>query len=259
MRKPRQLKEGARYHVSARANRRELILDTAVMKELFLSVMKRAKAKYSFRIDNFCIMGNHFHLVIQPSRDESLSAIMQWILSVFAMAYNRILGITGHVWGCRFFSRILACLRDFIQAFDYIDNNPVKARQISHLREWPWGGLWHNRIGRRDLVEPPAVWIVPFIRNQKQLLLSWYTLGPRSRVIVRITYYYGLSVKTHEQMIGVVIFPSGRGLREGVFATSYLKYAFSSFLRSCPPHRLQISRSFRSAHFTQVDISLQNY
>jgi REP element-mobilizing transposase RayT len=64
MRKPRELQDGARYHVTACANRKEMILDSRGSKELFLEVLRRAKAKYRFRIENFCIMGNHFHLVI---------------------------------------------------------------------------------------------------------------------------------------------------------------------------------------------------
>ncbi|MDA8426729.1 MAG: transposase [Treponema sp.] len=164
---------GARYHVTARANRKEMILDTSSMKELFLSVVARAKKKYDFRLENFCIMGNHFHFVIQPGRNESLSAIMQWILSVFAMAYNRIKGFTGHVWGCRFFSRILASLRELLQAFEYIDNNPVKASQVEDRRAWRWGGLWHNRMGHGELVEKPACWLKPFIPEHDQLMIIY--------------------------------------------------------------------------------------
>jgi len=117
MRKPRELREGARYHVTARTNRREMILEPTVVKELLLGVIKRAKRKYRFRIENFCVMDNHFHLVILPAKNESLSAIMRWILSVFAMAYNRLLGLTGHVWGERFFSRIIEGFGDLIQVF----------------------------------------------------------------------------------------------------------------------------------------------
>ena len=168
---PRQLQEGARYHVTARANRKEMILNMSAMKELFLSVVKRAKAKYEFRLENFCIMGNHFHLVIQPGRGESLSAIMRWIMSVFAMAYNKIKGFTGHVWGCRFFSRIIASLWELLQAFEYVDNNPVKAGQVEDRREWRWGGLWHVRTGRRDLVEAIADWLKPLLPEHGQLLL----------------------------------------------------------------------------------------
>jgi putative transposase len=171
MRKPRELAEGARYHVTARANRREMILDTSAMKELFLSVVKRAKAKYDFRLENFCIMGNHFHFVIKPGNDENLSAIMRWILSVFAMAYNKIKGFTGHVWGCRFFSRIIASLRELLQVFGYIDGNPVKAGQVDDRREWRWGGLWHDRTGCRDLIEAPPDWLLPYMLEHRQLQL----------------------------------------------------------------------------------------
>jgi putative transposase len=172
MRKPRQLEKGARYHVTARANRKEIILDTSATKELFLSVVKRAKGKYNFRLENFCIMGNHFHFVIQPLNDESLSAIMRWILSVFAMAYNKSRGLTGHVWGCRFFSRIIASLRELLQVFEYIDNNPVKASQVEDRRQWRWGGLWHDRTGCRDLIGAPAAWLMPLIPEHGQLLLT---------------------------------------------------------------------------------------
>jgi putative transposase len=163
MRHPRKLLEGARYHVTARANRSELILETGAMKGLFLSTVKRAKKKYAFRLENFCVMGNHFHFVIQPGRGQNLSAIMRWILSVFAMAYNKITGFKGHVWGERFFSRIIASLRELLQVFEYVDNNPVKASRVEDRRDWRWGGLWHHRTGRRDLVSGIEPWLKPLL------------------------------------------------------------------------------------------------
>ncbi len=158
MRKPRELQDGARYHVTARANRKEMILNEESMKELFLSVVRRAKKKYEFRMENFCVMGNHFHFVIQPGRGESLSAIMRWILSVFAMAYNRISNFTGHVWGCRFFSRIIAGLRNLVEVFEYIDENPVRAKQVEDRKDWRYGGLWHRRAGDRSLLDDLPLW-----------------------------------------------------------------------------------------------------
>jgi putative transposase len=173
MRQRRKLEEGARYHVTARANRKEMILDSGDMKELFLSVVKRAKKKYDFKLENFCIMGNHFHFVIKPSHGQSLSAIMRWILSVFAMAYNRIWGLTGHVWGSRFYSRIIASLREFLLIFGYIDNNPVKASQVKDRRQWRWGGLWHDQTGCRELVEAMPTWLMPLLLDHEQLRIAY--------------------------------------------------------------------------------------
>lgn len=153
MRKPRELQQGAVYHVTAKANRGEMILEDRGMKDLFLRVIARARVKYRFRIENFCVMGNHIHLLIRPGERESLSRILQWILSVFAMAFNRIHGYTGHVWGCRFFSRIMASFQQFMKVFEYIDDNPVEAIRVDAAGNWPYGGLWHHRYGVRGIVD----------------------------------------------------------------------------------------------------------
>lgn len=159
MRQPRFLQEGARYHVTARINRKEMLLDPAATKELFMSTVARARRKYSFRIWNFCIMNNHVHLLIEPSRGESLSAIMRWILGVFAMAWNRRHDMTGHVWGDRFHSRVLPGLWEFRMAFGYIDNNPVKASLARSAADWLYGGLACARTSRGPLIEKAPAWL----------------------------------------------------------------------------------------------------
>lgn len=128
-------------------------MDSDAMKDLFLDVVKRAKRKYDFRIENFCILGNHFHFIIQPGDRCCLSSVMQWILSVFAMTFNRLHHYTGHVWGERFHSVILGCLRDFLRVFYYIDQNPVRAGLVDDPKDWRYGDLHHRRKGLHDVVE----------------------------------------------------------------------------------------------------------
>ncbi|MDR2501571.1 MAG: transposase [Treponema sp.] len=143
MRMPRQIKQNAAYHVTARANRGEMVLFCPAMRKLFLAILERAKKKYGFAIHNFSIMGNHIHLLIRPGPKGSLSQIMQWILSLFARAWNKKHGVKGHVWGDRFFSKILAALSDFLHAFAYVSRNPVKAGLVETAEAWEFGGLWH--------------------------------------------------------------------------------------------------------------------
>ncbi|MDR0877853.1 MAG: transposase [Treponema sp.] len=162
MRKRRMLQEGAEYHVTARINRSEMLLAPREDKALLLAVLKRAKQKYCFQVKNFCLMNNHLHLLIKPGENESLSRIMQWILSVFAMAWNRKHGLTGHVWGERFFSRVINGVVDGLRVFVYIDDNPVDAQIASHPWEWEFGGLWHHQRGIRDIVEEPDPLVIQF-------------------------------------------------------------------------------------------------
>ena len=126
MRKKRKYKKNAKYHVIGKANRGERIFANREIKDLLVRTMKRAREKYKFVLHNFCIMSNHFHCIIKPGTGENLSRIMQWILSVFAVKFNKMFGIYGHVWYDRFKSFIIDDIKQFIETFFYITNNPVK-------------------------------------------------------------------------------------------------------------------------------------
>lgn len=155
MRHPRKLVIGAEYHVVARANRREFIFNTFQMKELFLDIVRRAKQKYTFTVRNFCIMSNHIHFLIRPGTGESLSRIMQWILSVFATAFNRCFGYSGHVWYDRFKSIVIGTLRQFVAAFEYITANPVKAGLCGDPMAYRHNGVRRIRDGDYGVVDRP--------------------------------------------------------------------------------------------------------
>ena len=155
MRKRRLLEPGAEYHVIAMANRGEFIFKSTEMKQLLLKVFMEAKEKYSFKVRNFCIMSNHIHFIITPEKEENLSKILQWILSVFAIRYNRRLGIFGHVWYDRFKSYILSNFQKLLHTFIYICENPVKAGLVNSCWDYSFSGLKHIQEKKYDLIDPP--------------------------------------------------------------------------------------------------------
>lgn len=134
-----------------------MIFDLETVRTLFLDILSRAKVKFGFRLENFCLMGNHFHMVIVPQEGTSLSRILQWILSVFAMAWNRINGLTGQgsVWGQRFFSRILKNFADYLHTFFYIEANPVTAGLVTSPGDWDYGSIGLRRRGWGWLLDDP--------------------------------------------------------------------------------------------------------
>lgn len=156
MRKPRVLLEGGRYHVSARANHRELLLEPAEAKELFLATVARAMLKYDFELHNLVLMGNHFHFLIRTGPGTSLSLVMKWILGTFAMAWNRLHGSWGHFWGDRFHSRLISSPAAYLKTFLYLDDNPVRAGLCAKPDEWSWGRF--GRPGRLLSRDPDLPW-----------------------------------------------------------------------------------------------------
>lgn len=155
MRKRRILKENAMYHVGARINNKEMLLKSNELKALFLAVVKRAKKKYIFQLTNFVVMENHIHMIIKPGKNQNLSRIMQWVLSVFAVICNKKLGRSGHLWGERFFSKIISSLQEYIKISDYIDNNPVKAGLASGEKVWKFSGKYHRLVKKYSILENP--------------------------------------------------------------------------------------------------------
>jgi REP element-mobilizing transposase RayT len=172
MRKAREIRKGSKYHVIARINRKEMVLKNDDMKALLLHTVIRAKKIYSFAVENFVIMGNHFHLIIYPGQDENLSRIMQWILFVFAKAYNRKICMPGHVWGDRFFSRILKNFREYITTFGYIDRNPSASGLVKKMTEWHFSGLFFHRSGFHDPIEKPRLYVLLQLPLHHQLQIG---------------------------------------------------------------------------------------
>ena len=155
MRKPREIKKGAKYHVSAKINRGEHIFDPDQIKTLFMEIVRRSKKKYKYSLENFVIMNNHIHLIVKPEEINSLSKIMQWILSVFAIYYNKIHNLKGHLWRSRFWSKIIADIKQFIDTFNYISDNPVKADMVKEAQDYRYGGLYYILKGIFDIVDRP--------------------------------------------------------------------------------------------------------
>jgi len=155
MRNKRHLLTGASYHVISRINRQEFILHSNEIKEMFVTVLKEAKKKYRFEIWNFVVMSNHIHMMIKPSNNENLSRIMQWILSVFAIRFNKKMGYKGHVWYDRFKSYVIYTYSRFLATFDYIANNPVKAGLVKRPGDFAYSGITFLRNGMFDVIRPP--------------------------------------------------------------------------------------------------------
>lgn len=122
---------------------------------MMLDILKKAKKRFNFQIKNFCIMGNHIHLLIKPAKNENLSRIMQWILSVFAVRFNSVKGFRGHVWYDRFKSKIIASFQQFINTFQYIQNNPVLAGLVETHLDYKYSGDWHIRAQSYDFIDEP--------------------------------------------------------------------------------------------------------
>jgi putative transposase len=153
MRKKREYRDGAAYHVTSRTNDKIRVFERRLGKKVMLMVLEDAKAKFGFKLLNFCIMPTHIHLLIVPGPGGNLSKIMHWVKTHSAKRWNQLHGSTDHLWGSRFFARPVTDLRGYLYVMNYIDQNPVKVGLSSYVGEWEAAGAYYIQENIKGLVD----------------------------------------------------------------------------------------------------------
>ncbi len=95
-------------------------------REIFLDILCKACEAYKINIHDYCLMDNHYHLLIETTK-ENLSLFMRQINSNYAIYFNRKYERVGHLWQGRYKSWYVFDEDYLYKLFRYIEHNPVKA------------------------------------------------------------------------------------------------------------------------------------
>ena len=146
---------GALYHVMNRGDRRELIFLDAEDRKRFLSTLAEACAKTGWQVHAYCLMPNHFHLVVETPQG-NLVAGMKWFLGTYTSRFNRRHKLFGHLFSGRYKSLIVdGSGSGYLRAVcDYVHMNPARAKLLKPeepLRDYAWSSWpeYLRRPGRR--------------------------------------------------------------------------------------------------------------
>lgn len=128
---------GAVYHVTSRGDRREPIYRDDEDREAHLAVIAQAMERFDAQVLAYCLMGNHFHLLLQ-TRQANLSRLMRHVNGVYTQAFNRRHGQVGHLFQGRFKAILVDRDAYLVALCRYVERNPVAAGLVASAREWPW-------------------------------------------------------------------------------------------------------------------------
>lgn len=128
---------GATYHVTTRGDRREPIYQTDADRRLHLALMAQALRRFDGQLLAYCLMGNHFHLVLQ-TRQANLSRLMRHVNGTYTQAYNRRHGLVGHLFQGRFKAILVDRDAYLLALCRYVERNPVAAGWVPAAGDWPW-------------------------------------------------------------------------------------------------------------------------
>ncbi|MFA5634027.1 MAG: transposase [Candidatus Dojkabacteria bacterium] len=127
------------YHIYNRGNNRDTVLKLASDKQIFVNLLYRNKDKCQIRLVNYCIMDNHFHLIVKTGKDpKNLSKFMQRVLTSFAIQINKKHQRIGHTFQGRYNANLLLYKKDLVRAINYVRQNPVQEGLVRKPSEYPW-------------------------------------------------------------------------------------------------------------------------
>lgn len=106
----------------------------------FLKLIVQSSERLAMPLLAYCLMPNHFHLVLRPREDGELSRWMQWLMTSHVRRYHRHYQGSGHVWQGRFRSFPIQKDEHLLAVVRYVEMNPIRAKSLAVTRvdQWPW-------------------------------------------------------------------------------------------------------------------------
>jgi putative transposase len=128
---------GCPHHVVQRGNNRQDVFFVDSDREYYLEVLRDQSCKFGLRVEGYCLMTNHLHIVATPDGADSLAKAVGRTNLYYTRYINRLHGRRGHLWQDRFFSSPLD-EEHFWNALIYVERNPVRAKRVRKPWRWPW-------------------------------------------------------------------------------------------------------------------------
>lgn len=145
------------YHVLNRANGKRKIFEHDRDYLAFERVMAEVQERVPVRILAWCVMPNHWHLLLWPRQDRDLSNYMRLVTLTHTQrrhAYCASTG-TGHIYQGRFKSFAVQNDAHFLAVSRYVEANALRGNLVRRAEDWRWGSLWRVQRGKVD--HPPRI------------------------------------------------------------------------------------------------------
>lgn len=133
------------YHVFDRGNSKQIIFEDDSDRYRFLSDISDRFACHDVAVLAWCLMDNHFHLMVDDPYD-NLSKAMQCALTAYAKYFNGKTGRTGHLFDNRYSRVAVESDTQAVQLLDYIHLNPVKGA-LDSLEAYRWSSYKAYQLG----------------------------------------------------------------------------------------------------------------
>ena len=147
---PRGCQGGMVYHALNRGNCRVPIFETDGDYLAFLQLLEEGRQRTALRVLAYCLMPNHWHLVLGPQNDADLSSFFRWVCTTHVRRWRRHRHNTGegHLYQGRFKSFPIQRNEHLWSVLRYVEANPLRAKLVGRAEDWPYSSLGQGHVAR---------------------------------------------------------------------------------------------------------------
>ena len=140
---------GEIYHVLNRANARVQIFDTDADYRAFEEILEEGVTRFDMRLLAYCLMPNHWHLVLYPREDGDLQKFMGWITNTHTRRWHTTKDTVGegHLYQGRYKSFLCEADVHFLTLVRHVERNAKKANLVKRAELWRWSSAWRREHG----------------------------------------------------------------------------------------------------------------
>jgi putative transposase len=144
----------------------------------FLEMLLYAKERYQVELFAFCLLPDHFHLLVRPVSGSNLSHCMQWLQTSYARRFNDYHGTEGPLWQGRYKSFLVQENEHLLTVMSYIEGHPLRIGLADTAEDYVWSSHRENYWGNlRQKLDPLPVPLTDDWAASVDALLCERTLG----------------------------------------------------------------------------------
>lgn len=147
---PRLMVPGALHHVVQRVHSGMVLFRDDDDYRQFAGWLREGARQFGVGIHAYVLLPDHFHLLLTPVAEDSVSKLMQWIGRCYVPYFNRRYQRSGSLWQGRFRATVLEAETYFVPCAIYIESHPVRAGLAHSAESYPWSSYLHHSGQQTD-------------------------------------------------------------------------------------------------------------
>lgn len=168
---------GCSYHVYNRGNARARLFHSGRDYSAFIRILAAAKEEVGVHLYAYCLMPNHWHLVLEPRVDGDMGRFMHYLTLTHTQRKHAFLGTVGqgHIYQGPYRSNMVENSEHFFVLARYVERNALRAGLVQRVEDWRWSSFWLRQNMKAQAAKLLSDWPVDLPKDYMSFLTEAHT------------------------------------------------------------------------------------